>query len=170
MSRVHRVALTVAAFALSACGGTPAPVPVSGSVADVRALVGDWAGEYASDGLGRSGSITFTLAAHGDTARGDVVMIPRGMNQPLRPARETGDAMGTRAPDVLTINFVRVTGDQVDGSLAPYADPECGCTLYTSFAGRLAGNAISGTFVSLNAATGTMRQTGTWKVVRRRAP
>jgi hypothetical protein len=143
---------------------------LSGSVADVRGLVGEWAGEYTSDGLGRSGSITFTLAADGDTARGDVIMIPRGLHAPLQPAREPQDGLRTRAPEVLTINFVRVTGNQVDGSLAPYVDPECGCILYTSFVGRLAGNMIGGTFVSLNAAMGTMRQTGTWNVVRRRAP
>lgn len=170
MSRVLRVSRLVTFLGAWACAGTPAPVPLSGSLADVQALVGDWAGEYTSDGLGRSGSITFTLLASGDTARGDVIMIPRGLNQPLRPARETNDALRGRAPAVLTINFVRVAGDHVDGSLAPYSDPECDCTLYTSFAGRLAGDAISGSFVSLNAATGTMRQTGSWKVVRRRAP
>jgi hypothetical protein len=145
-------------------------VSLSGSVAAVQALVGDWAGEYTSDGLGRSGSITFTLGALGDTARGDVIMIPRGLNQPFHPAPETGDASQGRAPEVLTINFVGIAGDLMNGALAPYADPECGCTIYTSFAGRLAGDAISGSFTSLNAATGTMRQTGTWRVLRRRAP
>ena len=169
MSNVFRFALPVAALALCACAGKPAPVPLSGSLADARALVGDWAGEYTSEGLGRSVSITFTWAALGDAARGDVVMVPRGLSQPLQPARELTGTMQGRAPAVLTITFVRVTSDQVDGSLAPYVDPECGCTLYTSFVGRLAGDAISGSFVSLNGSTGTMRQTGTWRVARRRA-
>jgi len=170
MSSLLRLPLLVSALGAWACAGTPARVPLAGSLADVRGLVGEWAGEYTSDGLGRSGSISFTLAAQGDTARGDVVMMPRGLNEPLHPARETPDGLRGRAPEVLTISFVRVTGDHIDGSLAPYTDPECDCTLYTSFAGRLAGDAITGTFASLNAATGTMRQTGTWRVARRRAP
>ena len=85
MTRVLRVSLLATTLGAWACAGRPAPVPLSGSLAGVQALAGAWAGEYTSDGLGRSGSLTFTLAAKGDTARGDVIMIPRGLNQPLSP-------------------------------------------------------------------------------------
>jgi len=39
-------------------------------------LTGEWAGDYSSVESGRSGSISFTLRAAGDSAFGDVVMIP----------------------------------------------------------------------------------------------
>jgi hypothetical protein len=176
MPSAPRVSLAAAILSLWACARPPAPGPARAAASTPRpdpavlALVGEWAGEYGDDGLGPGGSIAFSLAAYGDTARGDVVMLPRGSSRPLLPAREEGEAGRADTPDPLTISFVRVGGDHVSGSLAPYADPACGCTLYTSLVGRLAGDAISGTFSSLNAAMGTMRQTGTWKVLRRRSP
>ena len=68
---------TLLMLALTACGAARAPVPLVGASADVGALTGEWAGEYSSAESGRSGSISFTLRAAGDSAFGDVVMIPR---------------------------------------------------------------------------------------------
>jgi hypothetical protein len=142
------VALVVT-LVLTACSARQPAVPVVGTARDVQALVGEWAGEYSSTETGRSGSISFTLTAQGDTAHGDVVMVPSGWNRPLQPWYDESRAgMGRPLPEVLTISFVRVSGDEVSGELAPYRDPECGCPLYTRFVGRLKGDVIEGTYLT----------------------
>ncbi|HEX9610830.1 MAG TPA: hypothetical protein VF978_03000, partial [Gemmatimonadales bacterium] len=72
---------------LAACAASQTPVPVIGAATDVEALAGAWVGEYSSAASGRSGSISFTLRAHGDSAFGDVVMIPAAWGRPLAPWR-----------------------------------------------------------------------------------
>lgn len=160
-------AVTVAATLLAACAANQPPVPVVGSTADVAALAGEWNGEYSSAASGRSGSISFTLRAAGDSATGDVVMIPVGWGKPLLPWR--GDAAAPAAPrvqaEVLTINFVRVQGGHVNGTLAPYADPQTGERLSTTFSGELKGNTIEGTYTTR--LTSGETQTGRWSVQRK---
>lgn len=151
---------------LAACGGAQTPVPLIGPARDVAALAGDWAGDYSSAMSGRSGSISFTLRAQGDSAFGDVVMIPTGLNRPLDPWRVQANDLQTRAqPEVLTIKFVRVLHDTVSGRLAPYADPQTGVRLSTSFVGALKGNTITGTYTTFLPSGET--QTGRWTVQRR---
>ncbi len=156
------------AILLAACAGSPPPVPVSGSAGDVAALVGEWVGEYSSPATGRSGSITFTPSARGDTAHGDVVMIPAEWGRRLEPWREGGPTTPTRpGPEPLTITLVSVVENRVSGALAPYADPATGVQLVTTFDGRLHGDTISGTFTTrVSDSPGT--QTGGWRVVRKR--
>ena len=114
---------TLLMLALTACGAARAPVPLVGASADIGALTGEWAGDYSSAESGRSGSISFTLRAAGDSAFGDVVMIPSALGHPLVPWRE--NAMGAGANQsptstVLTIRFVRVERGHVGGTLDPY--------------------------------------------------
>ena len=96
-----------------------------GASADISALTGEWAGDYSSTESGRSGSITFTLRAAGDSAFGDVIMIPAAWGRPLMPYRQQ-IAGGGQAPEttVLTIRFVRVQQGYASGTLDPYADPQ----------------------------------------------
>ena len=165
-----RLGMVIPAVALTAaaCTARQASVPLVGAAADVNALVGQWAGEYSSTETGRSGTISFTLRAVGDTARGDVVMIPRGWNRPLQPWRDaTVRPMEQPSAEVLTIRFVRVTGNEVSGELAPYRDPGCGCALYTRFVGRLQGDMIEGTFTTLQGED-AREQRGTWSAQRGR--
>lgn len=152
-----------------ACSTTPKPVPVIGAAGDIAALAGRWAGEYSSDVTGRSGGISFTLTPTSDSAFGDVVMIPRGLGRPL--ARWSARAApGTPPPhaEVLTINFVHVAGGRVAGTLAPYADPETGAELFTTFDGEMKGDTIAGTY-STRTAGGSGAQTGRWQVTRQRS-
>lgn len=154
-----------------ACSSTPqTPVPLVGAAGAVAALSGQSEGSYSSATTGRSGSISFMLTAHGDSAYGDVVMVPRGFGRPLRAwDRPPGDP-GVAQPrsQVLTINFVRVAAGRVTGTLAPYADPETGLKLFTMFEGRLQGDAIEGTYTTRGAGV-TEPQTGQWKVTRPKA-
>ena len=159
--------LPVVAFALSACGASHTPVPLVGPSSDVTALTGEWTGEYSSGESGRSGSITFTLRPAGDTAFGDVVMIPTGLGRPVKPYSEEPVA-GSNTPSpttVLTIRFVRVEQGRVSGTLDPYADPQTGERLFTTFTGELKGNTIEGMYTT-RLQTGTT-QTGRWSVQKR---
>jgi hypothetical protein len=157
--------LPVLAFTLTACGASRAPVPVSG--ADVSALTGEWAGEYSSGQSGRSGSITFTLRAAGDSAFGDVIMIPSGLGRPVKPYTEDRavDPTSPAATTLLTIRFVRVEHGHVSGSLDAYADPQTGERLFTTFDGELKGNQIEGTYTTR--LQSGITQTGRWSVLRR---
>jgi hypothetical protein len=137
---------------------------VVGPVSAIAALAGDWAGDYSSVETGRSGSITFTLRAAGDSAYGDVVMIPRPSNHPLAPWRDQNVSMSPLAPTTLTIRFVRVDGEHVSGRLEPYADPQTGDRLVTTFRGDLQGNTITGTYTTRLPSGET--QTGRWTVQR----
>jgi len=69
---------------------------------------------------GRSGSIAFTLTAGGDSAFGDVIMVPRGWGRPLRAWDRTERGAATKAQpssQVLTINFDgRLAGDTIEGT------------------------------------------------------
>lgn len=154
---------------IAACSTAPqTPVPLAGARADVAALTGRWEGSYSSAATGRSGSISFTLASNGDSAFGDVIMVPRGFGRPLQALDRGAPYAGAPTPrsSVLTIRFVRVAQGRVTGTLAPYADPETGGQLYTTFEGHLQGDAIDGTFTT-RSAEGAGTQTGEWRVGRR---
>lgn len=159
--------IAAAIVTLTACQGAQPPVPVMGEVA---ALAGRWEGEYGSRETGRAGSILFTLDPGTDTAHGDVLMVPRELELP--PAPRPGDPEGLdrrldRPPQALPISFVRATDGRVEGRLAPYRDPDCGCLLSTSFVGRLINaTTFEGTFTSIHGETGRLVR-GWWRVTRR---
>ncbi len=151
-------------IAALACGGAQSPVPVVGPASDISKLAGEWTGEYSSGETGRSGSILFKLNAATDSAFGDVVMSP-----PRMAGQLPGQAPTAQTPppssQAISINFVRVSGGQVSGSLAPYTDPSCNCPLHTTFIGRLRGDTLEGTYTSRHEQSSDAQQ-GRWRVVR----
>ena len=167
MTMTRYIAVTAAATLLAACAANQTPVPVVGHADDLAGLAGDWTGEYSSTESGRSGSISFTLRAAADSAFGDVVMIPVGWGRPLAPWRGETSPTPAQRPmtEVLTINFVRVEAGRVNGTLAPYADPQTGERLLTTFVGDLSGNNITGTYVTRLPSGAT--QTGRWTAQRK---
>ncbi len=92
--------------ALAGCRSTPSPspaVPVLGSGSAKARLVGKWEGEYHSAETGRSGTIVFEFK--GDVGRGDVLMMPKGTSEPLRPAHtESASRDSQTKPDSATID------------------------------------------------------------------
>ena len=157
--------LLALATALACAPGLPETVPVVGNLGDVSSLVGEWAGEYDGGASGRSGSILFVLRSTADTARGDVIMIPRtAADQPSVESQRAQLAL--RSSQVLRIAFVRVADSTVTGTLDPYTDPNCKCTVQTTFTGTLRGNTIEGTFVTRGSQLPS-EQTGRWRVTRR---
>lgn len=168
MLRFKSVPAVLLPLALAACGASRSPVPVVGASTDLSALAGDWAGDYSSAESGRSGSISFTLRAATDSAFGDVTMIPAGLGRPLQPWRGGENVTGTGqvAPSTtLTIRFVRVEAGRVSGTLDPYADPQNGQRLLTTFSGQMKGNTIDGTYTTRLPSGDT--QSGRWTVQRR---
>jgi hypothetical protein len=166
--------------ALAGCRSTPSPspaVPVLGSGSAKARLVGKWEGEYHSAETGRSGTIVFEFK--GDVGRGDVLMLPKGANEPLRPAHtESASRDSQTKPDsatidetlrnmqVLNIRFIETSEGALAGVLDPYIDPNCSCDVQTSFNGVLRGDRIEGSFTSKPVAGGP-EATGQWSVKRR---
>lgn len=159
-----RHGVIAAAAVVWACGGSSTPVPVAGTATDLAALAGEWSGEYSSVESGRSGSIVFRLVAGTDSATGDVVMIPSWSGRGGAPDPAAGRPPAP-APQAIAIRFVRVEGGRVSGRLAPYADPDCGCTLLTVFEGQLKGDTLEGTYTSHHSAENKV-QSGRWQVKR----
>ena len=154
------------AMLIAACGGPSTPVPVAGTGTDLQSLAGEWTGEYSSTETGRSGSIVFRLTAGTDSATGDVMMSPQGARAPRGGPGAATTPAGVRAPNVLTIRFVKIDGGRVSGRLDPYVEPECACTLLTVFTGELKGDTLSGSYTSSLQTTGR-EQHGRWQVTRR---
>ncbi len=142
-----------------ACASKPTPITISGDSGARASLAGKWAGEYNSPATGRSGSIVFNLSPSGDSASGDVVMVPRGYGRPLLPY---GNAANTAIGATQTGANSR---DTVSGVLDAYRDPECDCPVQTTFTGRISGDTIDGTFTTRGAQSNS-GQTGTWQVKR----
>jgi hypothetical protein len=92
-------------------------------------------------------------------------MIPRAFGETAVTEGRRGN-LELRSGQVLRIAFVRIAGGEVAGTLDPYTDPECKCTVQTTFTGTLRGNTIEGTFVTRGAEL-PREQAGRWKVTRR---
>jgi hypothetical protein len=157
-----------AALLALACGGSSPPVPVLASAADIRRLAGEWVGEYASAQTGRAGSILFALDSAEDHAHGDVVMGPANRVWSGFSRDEMSQRPARAESQVLTIRFVRAAGGEVSGTLEPYTDPQCRCTVRTEFYGRLRADTIAGRFEIRPVGGGSPRR-GEWRVVRQRS-
>jgi hypothetical protein len=97
--------------------------------------------------------VTFRLRAGEDTARGEVEMT-------FSPAREFCRT--------IEIAVVRVQGNQIRGTLAPYWDPDCDCRTRTVFEGELAREHIAGRFTSRRETDSAHPVTGEWLADRQR--
>lgn len=162
-----RVAAGILLVMLStSCRYHPTPVQLQGAPHDVAVLAGTWEGGYSSQQSQRSGTISFTVRASGDSAFGDVLMLPATRQQLLAVDAQSGThAMHTHQPELLSITFVRVSGGLVEGALEPYIAPDCRCPVSTIFRGTVKGNVIEGEYVTRGEMG--LRQEGTWRVERR---
>ena len=135
---------------LAACHAGPqaAPVPVEGTATDLSALAGTWVGSYRSDATGRHGAVTFRLRAGEDTARGEVEMTFSPALALYGTAREADEPPSHDFCRTLDIAVVRVKGNQIRGTLAPYWDPDCDCRTRTVFEGEVQREHIAGRFTS----------------------
>jgi hypothetical protein len=159
--------MVLTAALLAGCATSRSTVPVIAAPGDLSTLAGEWEGEYTGAEGSRTGFISFALAAGRDTAEGEVVMLPPGLDPALvMPERMVATAPEPRRAEVLTIRFVSIADGRIVGELGPYRDPQCGCALQTRFSGTLMDDGtIEGTFVT----TGGIHHplgSGRWKVER----
>jgi hypothetical protein len=151
---VGLLAGALAASCSSCSSSSPAPpVPVAGS--DLGQLAGRWEGQYSSEATGRTGSIVFELKSGEKVARGDVLMVPKGAQDPKV------------IPQMLNINFVNAACGVLRGTMDPYTDPACACEVQTTFVGRQSGDTIEGTFTTTPSGNLPIT-TGRWKITRQK--
>ncbi|CAN5760674.1 hypothetical protein BH24GEM1_BH24GEM1_12580 [soil metagenome] len=168
-----RASLVAGLTLLVACGGgsrssaAGAFVPVEGGLRDLRALAGDWEGQFVSARGSRRGTNVFSLLGGRDSAYGRVVL--RGPTAPPGCTDPVSRATGSRVEGdiVLTIARVNVGGRSVGGWLRPYPDPELGCLTDTWFEGTIMGDTLDGMYFSHPADTAQAVRLGTWWVARR---
>jgi len=135
---------------IAACGSTQPMVDIGGKDTDVTQLAGRWEGTYSGRESGRTGTVFFDLVAGYRSAEGKVIM---NAADPAR-ARE------------LKLRFIEVEGRRLSGTIAPYTDPLCNCTVETTFAGAVKGNVMEGTFTT-RPVGGSAEQGGTWSATRK---
>jgi hypothetical protein len=158
------VVVIAAGVLLNGCGPMPA-VQLQGDAAGTAALAGEWDGSFEGHAAGRNGSIWFKLVAGEDHAHGDVLMKSNREPVPYARYSPTGAAPPLSPPTFLSIHFVRISGQAVNGVLDTYLDPSCDCQAWTTFSGVLFENQIRGTFVT-HLDDDTII-TGAWHVTRR---
>lgn len=161
------VGTMIAAVVVVACSSTPEPLPLSAARPDMRALAGEWIGEYHSfEESGRSGTLLFRLEAGQDTVQGDVLIHIAG-RETASVIPFTTDPWANVSPEqILTITFVEMEeGGSAVGRVGTYHDPVCGCEVRTTFTGQVDGNLFEGTYTTVHI-NGADRTDGRWRVVR----
>jgi hypothetical protein len=168
MKRLITLVAVATLLPLTACTWKRTPVPIVGEMGSSALLVGSWAGEYSSTETGRRGSISFDLESEKDTAYCDVTMAPFIGNA------RVGPVVNTEMPNIrqqvmtepLKIRFIRLGNYRISGTLEPYTDPDCGCTVTTTFIGSFAKpDRIEGTYTTVG--SGMHQATkGQWSVKR----
>ena len=176
--RAARLGIILAAALAPACSSSPkSPSPsigLGGEKKSLKALDGRWEGTYTNPVYNRTGSIVFEVFSGGEEAHGDILMVPPGAQEPLHPSARQPSASETlrTMPRVLEISFVQATGDEIQGSVGPFEDPQCQCDGHAVFRGRISGDTMQGTFYveyldsSGNPDPGKPRVEGTWKMTR----
>ena len=151
------------ALVVLGCSASPSPrIDVAGQPAARASLEGAWRGSYWSGDSGRSGGIRFRLEPGMETAEGEVTMLDRAPPDATERRHDRFDG----ATAMLTVHLVRVDDlGTVAGALEPYRDPGCGCTLSTSFVGRIDGDRIEGSFLS-HGGPGHIPTSGRWQAAR----
>ncbi|MEP6769707.1 MAG: hypothetical protein ABJC61_13630 [Acidobacteriota bacterium] len=113
---------------------------------------------------GRRGTIVFEF--RNGEGSGDVLMMPKGSKEPLRPNRceavaDTPEHAG--GPDG---PLRGASGGASIGDLAPCVDPDCEWEARTTFNSRRSGDAIEGSFRSTTMQPSERCVSGKWKVSR----
>lgn len=168
-----RAAFAASLLALAACGmHAPPPLPgspvrVEGDSHDLRALAGQWTGEFHNERTGQHGTIGFSLEAGRDTAYAQVILVGSvqglGCSDPVTTATQPAGAREF----TLRLGRVSTSGGSVGGWLVPYPDPIAGCLVDTWFEGFMRGDVLEGMYFS-HLADGSPIRLGTWRVTRAR--
>ncbi len=167
MRRGSLIIATLIAASSAACVSRSPSIELTSSDFDLNPLVGEWRGGYSSAETGRTGTIAFTLRAGEGAASGNVVMIPRADSLLTDEERAALGSTSSPGKSVLKIHFVRKEGGGVNGTLEPYRDPDCNCSVTTTFQGVFRdARTIEGTYTTVPSTPGGSVTSGKWKVTR----
>jgi hypothetical protein len=167
MLRPSLITVACLAAATIACSAKTPGIELTSSDFDLNPLVGEWRGDYSSAETGRRGTIAFTLRAGESSASGNVVMIPRPDSLLTAADRELVGNVASPGREVLKIHFIRKEGGNLSGTLDPYKDPDCNCTVTTTFQGTFRdARTIDGTFSTVPSVPGRGVTGGRWTVTR----
>ena len=159
-----------ACLLLASCASIPPPIRLDANAGARELLVGDWAGEYATDEVDpRQGTIAFRLRERDDYAHGEVRMRPNGSREPYARVQRSMPDSGKTAPPLtewLTIRVVRGHDRSFSGELDSYWDPDRQCRARTTFRGTATDVMIAGTFETIYDAP-FARTEGRWWIRRR---
>lgn len=146
--RVHHRSLVLLAGLLAGCHSAMPTVTVQGDPESIATLAGRWEGTYESEKTGREGTLQFELTRAGDSARGEILMMPAWTDEPYQGSQrgEPRERRPVRTPTLIPITFVKIEDGQVLGQLDPYIDPDCDCRVTTSFIGSVDGDQVRGIF------------------------
>jgi len=112
--------------------------------------VGDWRGDYVADSSGAPhGSLSFGLVAGNNDAHGSLSINAAGADRAYeryRSESSVSSADTTPHVELPAIQFVRLQGSLVSGTIDAYVDPECQCPAIMTLRGKLDGDTIDGTF------------------------
>ena len=167
MNRALALSLALVATTSTACARSTPGIEMRSSDFDLDPLVGQWRGSFVSSQPGRTGTIAFTLRAGESAASGSVVLFQKPDSLLSPEERE----LMANVPDrtVLKIHFLRKEGGSVNGALDPYRDPECDCTVTSTFQGTFTDPAtIEGEYTTVRGKPGTDIIRGRWKVTRQK--
>jgi hypothetical protein len=167
MKRLACICAIGVAASITGCASNPPSTQVTASDFDLNPLVGEWRGNYSSAETGRTGTVAFTLRAGESSASGNVVMIPRPDSMLTTADQQLVTNISAPGRTVLKIHFLRKEGGNLSGTLDPYTDPDCGCSVTTTFQGTFKdARTIEGTFSTVPSQPGRSVTGGTWKVTR----
>ena len=167
MNRAIALTLALVATTSTACARSTPRIEMRSSDFDLDPLVGQWRGNFISSRPGRSGTIAFTLRAGESAASGGVVLFQKPDSLLTPEERELMANVPERT--VLKIHFLRKEGGSVNGSLDPYRDPECDCTVTSTFQGVFTNpTTIEGEYTTVRAKPGTDIIRGRWRVTRQK--
>ena len=161
----HTAAAILGVTILAACTYHPSSFPMYGRIDDRSRLAGEWLGEFSSAHPDRSGSIAVQIEPGRDSASGEVSVQASHVGQRIRH-QEQGFYPRASTATVLRIRYMRAGESTVEGVLEPYYDPDCDCTVTTTFLGVLHGDSITGQYVGRG---GWMMRQGAWRMGRRMA-
>lgn len=162
-------AVSASLLAIGCAFRAPPETEVLADDFDLAPLVGKWTGEYDSEETGRRGDIAFTLRPGEGTASGYIEMVARKPeNVVIATDRPIVNGIpSAQAKQLLTIHFVRKEGNRVVGLLDRYTDPDCACTVTTTFQGVFKGShTIEGTYRTVSSELAHIPTGGQWKVTR----
>jgi Flp pilus assembly protein CpaB len=111
------------------------------------------------------GAVPVKQRAFGRLVKGTIVAGHVVREEDLYPLG-TLPKMADQLPPGYRAVVVRVEDERVEGTMAPYWDPDCDCRAQTLFEGTISGNRITGSFSTRRESSDRRILTGKWEAER----